>query len=253
MLLSGHRQPVTGAPKGKIITQFGAPDTRSPVITLTKLLYIILLNQIQDYFVRQMGLVILNFKAYKEATGVRAEELGKICKETAEATGARVIVAPQTVDILRTAPIIETIAQYASAIHAGSGTGANLVEALKQAGAIGSILNHSERRIPHMQISETITRLKEAGMISIVCAQDDGEAKILAEFSPDYIAVEPPELIGSGISVSQAQPEIVTKTVENIKQVNSEVKVLCGAGISNGCGGGRGRIPASRGCRIDHA
>lgn len=200
----------------------------------TNLLYIILLNQIQDYFVRQMGLVILNFKAYKEATGVRAEELAKICKETAEATGARVIVAPQTVDILRTVPVIETIAQYASAIQPGSGTGSNLVEALKQAGAIGTLLNHSEHRIPHMQISETITRLKETGMISIVCAQDDEEAKALAEFSPDYIAVEPPELIGSGVSVSQAQPEIVTKTVENIKQINSEVKVLCGAGISNG-------------------
>jgi triosephosphate isomerase len=181
-----------------------------------------------------MGLVILNFKAYKEAAGAKAKELGKICKETAEATGARIIVAPQTVDILRTAPLVETIAQYASSIKPGSGTGANLVDALKDAGAVGSILNHSERRIPHLQISETVDRLKEAGMISIVCAQDDEEAKALAEFSPDYIAVEPPELIGSGVSVSQSKPEVVTKTVENIKQVNPSVKVLCGAGISNG-------------------
>ena len=181
-----------------------------------------------------MGLVILNFKAYKEAAGAKAEELGKICKETAEATGARIIVAPQTVDILRTVPLVETVAQYASSIKPGSGTGANLVDALKDAGATGSILNHSERRIPHLQISETVDRLKEAGMISIVCAQDDEEAKALADFSPDYIAVEPPELIGSGISVSQSKPEVVTKTVENIKQVNPSVKVLCGAGISNG-------------------
>jgi|TARA_Y100000034_G_scaffold128501_1_gene183170 triosephosphate isomerase len=181
-----------------------------------------------------MGLVILNFKAYEEATGSKAEELSKICKETAEATGARIIVAPQTADILRTSPLIETIAQSASSIKPGSGTGSNLVESLKQAGAVGSILNHSEHRIPHMQISETVLRLKEAGMISVVCAQDDEEAKALAEFAPDYIAVEPPELIGSGVSVSQSKPEVVTKTVENIKQVNPDVKVLCGAGISNG-------------------
>ena len=109
-----------------------------------------------------------------------------------------------------------------------------LIEALKQAGAIGSILNHSEKRIPHMQISETITRLKEAGMISVVCAQDDEEAKALALLSPDYIAVEPPELIGTGVSVSQTQPEIVMKTVNNIKEANPGVKVLCGAGVSNG-------------------
>ena len=182
----------------------------------------------------KMGLVILNFKAYKEASGVNAENLGKICKESKEATGVQIIVAPQTVDILKTSPLIETIAQHADPNPAGSGTGSNLVEALKQAGAIGTILNHSERRIPHMQIGATIQRLKENEMISVVCAQDDEEAKALAEFSPDYIAVEPPELIGSGISVSEAKPEVVTKTVENIKQVNPEVKVLCGAGISNG-------------------
>ncbi|MFH1450557.1 MAG: triose-phosphate isomerase [archaeon] len=181
-----------------------------------------------------MGLVILNFKAYSEAVGAKAEGLGKICKETKEATGVRIIVAPQTADILRTSSQIETFAQYASVIKPGSGTGANLVEALKEAGATGSLLNHSERRIPHLQIKETIDRLRDAGMISVVCAQDDEEAKLLAELNPDYIAVEPPELIGSGISVSQSKPEVVTKTVDNIKQVNPNVKVLCGAGISTG-------------------
>ncbi|MDP7282478.1 MAG: triose-phosphate isomerase [Candidatus Undinarchaeales archaeon] len=181
-----------------------------------------------------MGIVILNFKAYAEAIGEKSEELAKICKETAESTGVRVIAAPQTTDILRTSKYIETIAQYASPINPGSGTGSNLVEALKQAGATGSLLNHSERRIPHLQIHETIDKLKQAEMISIVCAQDEDEARELAEFSPDYIAVEPPELIGAGISVSEAKPEVITKTVENIKQVNSNVKVLCGAGISTG-------------------
>jgi len=181
-----------------------------------------------------MALVILNFKAYTEASGEKAEYLAGICKETTEATGARIIIAPQTVDVLRTAPLVETFAQHASMITPGSGTGSNLVEALKEAGAAGSLLNHSERRIPHMQISDTINRLRESGMISVVCAQDDEEAKALALLSPDYIAIEPPELIGSGVSVSKTQPEIVTKTVANIKQVNPEVKVLCGAGISNG-------------------
>lgn len=181
-----------------------------------------------------MGLAVLNFKAYREAVGDNAHELARICLDVKDATKARIIVAPQTADIFRTAMYVETFAQHASAIRPGSGTGSNLVEALKDAGASGAMLNHSENRIPHMQISDTVARLRELGMTSIVCAQDEHEAKMLAEFSPDYIAVEPPELIGTGISVSQAKPEVILKAVANIKAVNPNVKVLCGAGISNG-------------------
>jgi len=46
--------------------------------------------------------------------------------------------------------------------------------------------------------------------------------------------VEPPELIGTGISVSKAKPEVVTSTVGLIKRINPEVVVLCGAGITRG-------------------
>jgi triosephosphate isomerase len=52
--------------------------------------------------------------------------------------------------------------------------------------------------------------------------------------NPDSVAVEPPELIGSGISVSQAQPEVIRGTVNLIRKVNDDVVILCGAGISNG-------------------
>lgn len=55
-----------------------------------------------------------------------------------------------------------------------------------------------------------------------------------AVFSPYYIAVEPPELIGGDISVTSANPSIVTNTVETVKGVNKEIKVLCGAGVKNG-------------------
>ena len=55
-----------------------------------------------------------------------------------------------------------------------------------------------------------------------------------ATFNPDYIAIEPPELIGTGIPVSQAQPEVVEDTVSEVKAINSDIKVLCGAGITTG-------------------
>ncbi len=59
-------------------------------------------------------------------------------------------------------------------------------------------------------------------------------AKRVALLNPDAIAIEPPELIGSGISVSTAQPEIVSGAVEAVHTINPDVKVLCGAGITNG-------------------
>jgi len=49
---------------------------------------------------------------------------------------------------------------------------------------------------------------------------------------PDMIAVEPPELIGTGISISKARPELITESLKQIRKVNRSVKVLCGAGVT---------------------
>ena len=66
------------------------------------------------------------------------------------------------------------------------------------------------------------------------CAADVAEARALAKLNPTYIAVEPPELIGGDISVTTADPSIVTDTVAAVKAVNPSVRVLCGAGVKNG-------------------
>jgi triosephosphate isomerase len=49
---------------------------------------------------------------------------------------------------------------------------------------------------------------------------------------PTITSVEPPELIGTGISVSKAKPEIVTDTVKLVHKVDPQMTILCGAGIS---------------------
>ncbi|PIX31833.1 triose-phosphate isomerase, partial [Candidatus Bathyarchaeota archaeon CG_4_8_14_3_um_filter_42_8] len=46
--------------------------------------------------------------------------------------------------------------------------------------------------------------------------------------------IEPPELIGTGIPVSKAKPEVVTDTIKLVRKVNPTVTILCGAGISHG-------------------
>lgn len=181
-----------------------------------------------------MALVILNFKAYSEAIGENAVKLAEIAKEVADQTNTRVMIAPQTADIHRVSEIVETVAQHIDPAEPGACTGSSLTETAKQAGAVGSLLNHAERRISLEEVEKGINKLRTLRMLSVVCAEDIKSSKQIAAFNPDYIAIEPPELIGSGIPVSSAKPEIVEDGVKSIKEINNEIKVLCGAGISSG-------------------
>ena len=98
-------------------------------------------------------------------------------------------------------------------------------------GGIGSLINHSEKRIPHEDIKRCVEICKKYDLISVVCARDNEEVMQLAKFKPNFIAIEPPELIGGDISVSTARPDIIKKSVEEIKEIYSDIEVLCGAGV----------------------
>lgn len=181
-----------------------------------------------------MAFVILNFKAYAESIGENASKLAETAKEVSDETGIKIMVAPQTADISRTAQILPTIAQHIDPITLGAGTGAQTAEAAKAAGAIGSLLNHSEKRVSLQEIENGIKKLRELGMLSIVCSQDSDSSMEYAKLDPDYIAVEPPELIGTGIAVSEAKPSVVLDAISKIRALNKNVGILCGAGISKG-------------------
>jgi len=185
-----------------------------------------------------MDYIILNFKTYEEATGDKALKLARICDEVAKETGAdiRVIVIPQPADIYRISQEVEipVYSQHVDNIKFGSNTGHILPESVKAAGAKGSLINHSEMRLKLADIEVNIKKLKELGMVSIVCTNNVEVTKAAAALSPDFVAIEPPELIGTGISVSKAQPEIIQGSVDEVKKINPDVKVLCGAGISTG-------------------
>ena len=116
----------------------------------------------------------------------------------------------------------------------GRGTGAILAEAVVEVGAIGTILNHSERQLRLADLEAAITRAKEVSLKTVVASNNNAVSAAAAALGPDYIAVEPPELIGTGIPVSQTQPEVVIATVATIKRVNPKVIPMCGAGISSG-------------------
>ena len=177
----------------------------------------------------------MNFKTYMEATGKRAIELAKVAEDVSRETGVTIIVAPQFTDI---EPVSKTVdipvfSQHMDAVKPGAHTGHVLAEAVKSAGADGSLLNHSERRINPPEIAESVKLCAEADLRSLVCA-DTTEASVgIAKMIPDMIAIEPPELIGTGISVSKARPELITESVNEIRRLNRRVKVLCGAGVTS--------------------
>ncbi len=179
-------------------------------------------------------IIALNLKVYKESLGKHGMELCQIASEVSLLSGVRIIVAPQGIDLREAVQVCgDVFAQHVDDAQPGASTGTLTVEALKDAGAKGSLVNHSEHRLPEEKIAATIARLKEAGLESMLCTKDAEESAYLAKYEPTYIAVEPPELIGSGVSVSTAKPEVVLRTVEAVAKVNG-TPVLCGAGVSSG-------------------
>jgi len=181
-------------------------------------------------------IVAINFKTYAQATGEGALRIAKAAEKIYKETGVTIVVAPQLADLYRIAQEVEipVFAQHIDPIKPGSHTGHVLPEAVKEAGAVGTLLNHSENRMILADLEAAIRRAEEVGLMTMVCSNNPAVSAAVAALNPDYVAVEPPELIGTGIPVSKAKPEVITDTVELVKKVNPDVKVLCGAGISTG-------------------
>ncbi len=95
-------------------------------------------------------------------------------------------------------------------------------------------LNHSENRLKLADIDGALDAADRADLETIVCANNPAQIGADAALDPDGVAVEPPELIGTGTPVGKADPDIVTGAVDAAARVNGDVDVLCGAGISTG-------------------
>lgn len=179
-------------------------------------------------------MVLVNFKTYLEATGERGLELAKHAEAVAMETGRCVSVAPQIADLRSISAIVSipVFAQHVDSTPPGSFTGYILPEAVKKAGAEGTLINHSERRLTLADIEQAIVRTKQVELTSVVCANNAVVSSAVASLNPDVIAIEPPELIGTGTPVSKAKPEVVLNTIKQVRSFNKEVKILCGAGIT---------------------
>jgi len=184
----------------------------------------------------QTPMIIVNFKTYLESTGKRAVELAKQAEKVSKETGVNIIVVPQFADLAKIAETVEipVFAQHIDPIKPGNSTGHILAESVIEAGAVGTLINHSERQLKLAEVDAIVRLTQEKKLISCVCTSNPSISAAVAYLNPDIISIEPPELIGTGVAVSQAQPEAVTNTIRLVRKVNDQAVILCGAGISRG-------------------
>jgi len=177
--------------------------------------------------------IILNFKTYPEILGRKGWDLAKRFASVADDTGASIVLCPPTTDLAHVGKLVHipVFAQHVDAVEPGQTTGWSPPEALLEAGVAGTLINHSERKVAWEEMAKVIPRCQKIGLEVIACADDIAEAETLAKISPEYIAIEPPELIGGDVSVTTAKPEVVSRAVDRIRGVNPRVVVLCGAGV----------------------
>ena len=180
-------------------------------------------------------LILINFKSYREGAGNNAGRIGEAAELVMSETGVTIGVAPQYVELHPFCKHYE-IPVYAQHIDAVEGAFTGRVPAftVRAAGCTGTLINHSERRLTIADIEACVEAAKFNHLESVVCTNTAGVSAAAAAFGPTYVAIEPPELIGSGISVAKADPGIISASVECVTNINSNVKVLCGAGIQSG-------------------
>jgi triosephosphate isomerase (TIM) len=180
--------------------------------------------------------LILNFKNYSSIQGKGSLKLARAAERVAKEVRATIIVAPPTplLGLVASKVGIEVFGQSVGSSIGEKTTGSVLPEAIKAAGASGTILNHSEARLRSSEIPMMVQRLKRLGLKTCLCARDSKEVASMASLGTEYLAVEPPALIGSGVAVSKAQPRLVESSVRGARGAGYRGKILCGAGIVDG-------------------
>ncbi len=164
--------------------------------------------------------------------GERMLKLAKTVDKIAYKYDLDIIVTPQYADIRLLAENTENLhiyAQHIDPLVPGRGLGSVLAESVKEAGAVGVMLNHAEKKLTLDVVKQTIARADECGLATIVCADSVEEVAEIAKMGPNLIVAEPTELIGTGVASDMGY---VVDTIEAVRKINPDIMVLQGAGIS---------------------
>ena len=178
---------------------------------------------------------IINCKNYDEISGDKIVKLAKISQKISKKYKIPIAIAPphHLIPLIAKFNVI-VLAQHLDDKKIGSTTGFMIPEIVKKSKINGSLINHSEHRIPEKEIKNLIRRLKHLKLKTVLCVKNVNESKKYAKLNPTFIAIEPPELIGTGRAISTERPQLITKAVDSVKSAKNSTKLLCGAGIVSG-------------------
>ena len=178
---------------------------------------------------------IINCKNYDEISGDKIIKLAKISQKISKKYKIPIAIAPphHLIPLIAKFNVI-VLAQHLDDKKIGSTTGFMIPEIVKKSKINGSLINHSEHRIPEKEIKNLIKRLKHLKLKTVLCVKNVNESKKYAKLNPTFIAIEPPELIGTGRAISTERPQLITKAVDSVKSAKNSTKLLCGAGIVSG-------------------
>lgn len=176
-------------------------------------------------------MIILSLKTYKESTGEAAIKLLSCVKKVSEETGVKIIPVVQPTDIYRIKKElgIEVWAQHMDPIEPGKNMGWLSPYALKEAGATGIVINHSEHKTTDENVKKILDKAKEYDLQNVVIGFNPEMVVKYDSWEPDYVSYEREDMIGTGVSM-------LTQEKENIKKLVSVLKrpLIIGAGISTG-------------------
>ena len=198
-----------------------------------------------------MTMFIINCKNYNEISGEKINKLSLIAEKISKKYKIPIAIAPphhQLASIRKSKLFV--FAQHLDDAKVGSTTGYMIPEIVKKSKVNGALINHSEHRISLKEITNLVKRLKKLKMKTVVCVKNVREAEKYAKLNPTYIAIEPPELIGTGRAISTERPQLITKAVDAVQSAKNSTKLLCGAGIVSGDDVARAKELGSKGILV---
>lgn len=177
-------------------------------------------------------MLLVNFKTYSESTGANAIALAHNIFELSKAYGIPAIVCPNMLDLKDIAREFGggTWAQHCDFDERGRATGWVPPELIKESGATGIVLNHSEHKVPLENLRKIVDRARALELKILIFAGSVDEAISVSGLTPDWIGYEPPELVGSkDTSVARSKPEVIEKVVKAVPNI----PILVGAGVKD--------------------
>ena len=194
---------------------------------------------------------IINCKNYDEIAGDKIIKITRVSERISKKYKIPIAIAPPHHLIpLITKFKVTILAQHLDDKKVGSTTGFMVPEIAKKSKIDGTIINHSEHRITEKEIKNLVKRLNKLKLKTILCVKNVNEAKKFAKLNPTYIAIEPPELIGTGRAISTERPQLITNAVDAVRSAKNSTKLLCGAGIVSGDDVARAKKLGSKGILV---